>query len=118
MNQRAPERTPVAAVGMVELFLWLCRRRKRVRVDGGSMQPTLNDGDHVLVRTQTKARPNEIVLSLHPYKKNVRLIKRVESTDDAGAFLLGDAPSESTDSRSFGYVPWSHIVGVVTSKLP
>ena len=118
MNQRAPERTPVAAVSVRELLLWLFRKRKRVRVDGNSMSPTLQDGDHVLIRSQARAEPNDIVLCRHPYKKTVQVIKRVESADECGAFLLGDAPQESTDSRSFGVVPWNKLVGVVTIKLP
>ncbi len=118
MNQRAPERTPVAAVSARELLFWLFRKRTRVRVDGNSMHPTLQDGDHVLIRRQARAEPNEIVLCRHPYKKTVRLIKRVESTDECGAFLVGDAPKKSTDSRSFGAVPWNQLVGVVTSKFP
>ena len=118
MKQRAPERTPVVAVGWCELVLWLCGKRQRVRVEGDSMHPTLVSGETVLVRPTSHVRPNDIVLCRHPYKVGVQLIKRVEISDTKGVFLLGDAPAESTDSRSFGVVPWSHLVGVVTSKMP
>jgi len=88
-----------------------------MRIDGGSMQPTLQHGEHVLVRPQSHAIVGEVVLCRHPYKRDVRIIKRVAATDETGIFLVGDDPSESTDSRSFGIVPWSHLSGVVTSKM-
>ena len=81
------------------------------------MQPTLCDGEYVLVRKQATPNPGDIVLCTHPFKKNVRLLKRAATIDSDGVFVLGDAPSQSTDSRSFGPLPRTHIIGVVTSKM-
>jgi nickel-type superoxide dismutase maturation protease len=107
---------PVAAVGVGEIVAWLVGRRRRVRVEGHSMNPALANGDHVFVRPATCAQPGQIVLTQHPFNTNVQLIKRVERTEESGLFLVGDNPPESTDSRSLGLIPWSRLIGVVTAR--
>jgi type IV secretory pathway protease TraF len=43
------------------------------------------------------------------------MIKRVARvTPDGRLFVVGDNPSESTDSRTFGALPPSQILGKVT----
>ena len=81
------------------------------------MQPTLREGEFVLVRAQSKAKPGDIVLCKHPFNKNVLMLKRVHSAGPSGVFIVGDAPSQSTDSRGFGILPWTHIMGVVTGRM-
>jgi nickel-type superoxide dismutase maturation protease len=86
-----------------------------VEVQGGSMAPSLLDGDRLLVESRSyrrrAPRPGEVVLATDPRESDRELIKRVASIDDAGsaADLRGDAPDESTDSRDFGAVPLSAI---------
>ena len=117
MHLRASKRAPVVAVNLREFLLWVLRRRLRVRVDGISMEPSLRPGTTVLIQTNASVQVNDIVLSRHPYNPEVQVLKRVAEIHDEGVFLLGDNPAESTDSRSFGVIPWEHIIGRVTSKI-
>ena len=119
MNQRATGSSwpPVAAVGVGELLAWGLRRRFRVRVAGDSMNPCFRAGDTVLVRPAVRASVGSIVVSRHPFKSDVLLIKRVTEVTDEGMHVMGDNPAESTDSRSLGAIPWVHLVGVVTARF-
>jgi len=105
-----------------EFILWLLRRRRRFRVTGNSMQPLLNPGDEVLINhnayQQSRPNPGEIVIAQHPYRPQLRLIKRVAAiTDNDYCILAGDNPQESTDSRTFGPIPLAQILGRVTSRF-
>ena len=71
----------------------------------------------MLVQADGTVELNDIVLSRHPYNPGIQLLKRVVEIHDEGVFLLGDNPAESTDSRSFGVIPWEHVIGPVTSQM-
>jgi nickel-type superoxide dismutase maturation protease len=106
-----------------ELLLWLLRFRKHFRVTGTSMVPLLLPGDEVLVAprayVQTTPRVGDIVVSRHPYRVDVRLVKRITAILEDGRCLLeGDNPSDSTDSRSFGAIAPQQILGRVISRFP
>jgi nickel-type superoxide dismutase maturation protease len=106
-----------------ELLLWLSGFRKRFRVAGTSMAPLLQPGDEVLIDPhaykQTVPQVGDIVVSRHPYRMDVRLVKRITTILEDGRCLLeGDNPSDSTDSRSFGAVAPQRILGRVTSRFP
>lgn len=81
------------------------------------MMPTLNDGAHVLIRRTELAEVSDIVLCRHPFKRDVQIIKRIQATNKDGMRLVGDNPKSSTDSNSFGEVPWTHLVGIVTAQM-
>jgi nickel-type superoxide dismutase maturation protease len=86
------------------------------------MVPLLEPGGEVLVDPrayrQKSPHPGDIVVARHPYRTDLRLIKRVAKVlDDGRCVLEGDNPSESTDSRVFGAIPPERIVGRVTSRL-
>jgi len=107
-----------------ELALWLFRLRRRVRVSGTSMLPLLRPGNEVLVDMRAyrrrPPRPGEVIVAQHPHMAGVWLVKRVEKVGKDGRFhLLGDNPdtTASSDSRSFGPVPRSHILGRVTGRF-
>ena len=106
-----------------ELLFWLLRFRQRFRVSGTSMAPLLQPGDEVLVdpRAYKQATPHvgDIVVSQHPYRVDVRLVKRITAILKDGRCLLeGNNPTESTDSRSFGAVAPQQILGRVISRFP
>ena len=101
-----------------ERILFLLGRRQAFRVEGDSMLPILKSGDTVLVNPRAKIKPGDIVAANHPYIAKMKLIKRVESIDAQGRFVLrGDNPQESTDSRSFGSLAKNELVGKVVCRL-
>ncbi len=107
---------PVA--GWNDQILLILRRRIAFSVDGESMSPVLKSGDKVLVDPRASIVIGDIVLAHHPYKQGTRMIKRVaEITTTGEYFLTGDNANESTDSRSFGKLRSTDILGKVVCKL-
>ena len=101
-----------------ELALYFLGRRKAYQVEGDSMLPTLADGAKVLVDPKGYIVTGDVVLAEHPYKTDIKIVKRVSDIADDGRLTLnGDNPAESTDSRAFGTVSLESIMGKVTSKL-
>ena len=85
------------------------------------MEPTLRAGDHLIVRSLQRAARlppcGSIVVCWHPRQPRTRIIKRLTGTQDGWMELLGDNPLASTDSRQFGLVDRSLLIGVVTAVL-
>lgn len=91
------------------------RRLGRVVVRGRSMEPTLRDGDHLLVRWGGTPAPGRLVVARWPgYPLSV---KRVAFRDAAGWWLERDNPAEGTDSWSTGALPDSDVLGTVLGRL-
>ena len=85
------------------------------------MQPSLEPGDRVLVRRlgqKAALSLGSVVVTWHPQRSKLRLIKRLKSVEETGLWLLGDNPGESTDSRQLGAVPTSLLIGEVVGRLP
>jgi nickel-type superoxide dismutase maturation protease len=106
----------------VVLFLavTVCWRRgyRRWEVSGRSMAPTLEPGDWLIVepvrRGWRAVRAGDIVLAPDPREPGRTLVKRVVRIEDGGlAWLEGDNPAESTDSRKFGPVAVEDIAARV-----
>lgn len=104
-----------------EIGLWTLGKRWRFHVTGNSMLPTLHHGEDVLVHPIPKTAkifPGEIVICRHPFKPQIRMIKRVtEAFYDGSCYVLSDNTSEGSDSRSFGVLDRALIIGKVTSRL-
>ena len=103
--------------------LVLGRTLRRVVVEGGSMAPTLLDGDRLVVLARPWGPPRvplvgDIVAAPDPRRPDRVLVKRVGRVDRAAGTveLLGDAPGASTDSRVFGPVPVASVVGRVVHR--
>ncbi len=90
-------------------------------VSGGSMEPSYHEGERVLVDTLlwhiTGLQVGDVVVFRDP--KLAIDIKRVSDTPaEAGTYyLLGDNRSHSTDSREWGSIPSSYILGRVVIDL-
>lgn len=88
------------------------------------MEPTLSPGDIVFVdpRAYLNQRPKagDVVVATHPQQPDVEIVKRVEFTNDEGAYLVSDNQDEldAADSRRFGIVPFTLIIGRVTATAP
>ena len=76
------------------------------------MEPTLRDGDWLLVgRLRRAPRVGELVVAADPREPSRLLVKRVAAVDGAAVRLAGDRPEASTDSREFGPVMTSGLLG-------
>lgn len=77
------------------------------------MLPTLRSGVIVLVKSGKNVSAGDVVLATHPYK-NSNIVKRIAAISlDGKVSLIGDNPSESTDSRAFGEVSLDCLIGKV-----
>ena len=86
------------------------------------MLPEYAEGDQVLVNPHAwkhqKPAPRDVVLLEHPQNAGLCIIKRISHIDEEGrCFVLGDNPTQSTDSREFGAVEPSLLLGKVVGKL-
>ena len=76
------------------------------------MEPALRDGDWVIVASLAgPPRVGEIVLARDPRVAERLVLKRVARVEGGVCILLGDRPEESTDSRTFGPVALSAVLG-------
>lgn len=83
----------------------------RVEVAGASMEPALAPGDRLLLRPAVLVRPGDIVALRDPRSSRM-VIKRVAWRSGRMVFVKGDNAAASTDSRHFGAVELSAVVGV------
>ena len=88
------------------------------RIEGDSMFPSLRHGELVLFDPDAEPNVGDIALARHPFKKSVKIVKRVrEITSEGKYFLVGDNSLESSDSRGFGAIQAKDILGVAVCRL-
>jgi nickel-type superoxide dismutase maturation protease len=90
------------------------RALRRVEVNGDSMAPALLPGDRLLLLRVGlgRLRRGDVVAVRDPRDPDGRvLVKRVAAMSGGGLVVLGDNLAASTDSRSFGAVPRSLLLG-------
>jgi len=87
------------------------------RVEGNSMVPVLKSGDIVFARKihHMHIYANSIVIANINGKE---IIKRVGIVKNGKVFLIGDNKAASTDSRTFGLVSCSVVLGKVVFWVP
>lgn len=110
--------------GLYALAAFLLARRVTVR--GWSMAPALLPGERLLVDrlayARDRPRAGDVVLVAHPLRGDLRLVKRLagvpgQAVGGGGVlargeyWVLGDNTDESTDSREFGPVRRSDLLG-------
>ncbi len=96
-------------------FLSLLHLRKHFIVEGNSMSPLLESGDIVYTKKSQKIKVDDVVVLPHPFR-NKYIIKQVTALHCEMLELSGLNPESSEDSRTFGYVPVSDVLGVVVAK--
>ena len=95
---------------------------KKVEVRGDSMSPNYNDGDWLLFRLlPAKSKANELVgkVVLIQRRSEVgtdflqvkRVIKVHNHNDETEIWVEGDNKEKSTDSRSWGALDSSEVIG-------
>ena len=83
-------------------------------VSGLSMIPTLAPGERLLVRLDGPIVIGDIVV----FKRNSQFdVKRVLRIESDGVFVQGDNDLVSTDSRSYGLIPFEDVLGTVIYRL-
>ncbi|GAB3112698.1 hypothetical protein GCM10027055_16210 [Janibacter alkaliphilus] len=94
-----------------------------VRVRGRSMEPTLRDGQLLVVLYGRRARPGDVVLvDLPPDadgRSRPRAVKRLAGPDPQAPerlWIERDNPREGVDSWSIGSLPRSALVAVVLMR--
>jgi len=93
----------------------------RYTVNGPSMEPSLREGDRVLVWRWAYRRrlpaAGDVVVVRDPDDRRRVLIKRVAPDgDESRVHVLGDNAAASRDSRTFGAVPAASILGKALLK--
>jgi nickel-type superoxide dismutase maturation protease len=92
----------------------------RYVVDGPSMEPAYRKGDRLLVNRlaylRAAPRTGDVVVLRDPELRTRLLIKRVAQPPEGAplrgrVYVLGDNAEQSRDSRHFGPVPHSMIIG-------
>jgi nickel-type superoxide dismutase maturation protease len=106
-------RSLLPAVAVATAAVLAAARIRRVAVSGGSMAPSLEAGDRLLVVRGWPLREGAIVAVPDPRHSSRLLVKRVRRLDGDLVDVRGDNETASTDSRSFGLVPRSAVVGTV-----
>lgn len=81
------------------------------RVVGISMMPTLMPRRLVLGTGWFRTlRNDQLVIIRHD---GLEKIKRIQSISDNQVYVVGDNPSGSLDSRSFGWIPASSVMAII-----
>lgn len=89
-----------------------------------SMEPSCREGDFVLVSKMSYlfSRPKigQLVVLKDPGDSSCLVLKRITAVKGSLLWVQGDNKEKSTDSRHFGWVSQSNIVGRVfkVSKSP
>jgi len=97
---------------------WALGRRRRFRVVGPSMEPTLHHGEFVLVDRAQPPVPGELALARHPDDADLLVVKRVAAITPERAWVLtSDNPAAGTDSRQWGPLAPGAVLGRVVLVL-
>jgi signal peptidase I len=84
-------------------------------VHGRSMEPTLYDGDRLVVRHGSTPRPGDVVVVRLPGRGLA--VKRVTMRQPEGWWVERDNPAEGVDSWLVGAIPEWDVVAVVRARL-
>jgi nickel-type superoxide dismutase maturation protease len=85
----------------------------RVEVVGDSMKPTLWPGDRVLAVRRLPVAIDDLAVVRDPRRPGRLLVKRVAAVSVGHVSVAGDNPGSSTDSRAFGAVARTAVLGRV-----
>jgi nickel-type superoxide dismutase maturation protease len=107
----------VAAVSTTAFVVALWRLLyTRLEVDGLSMVPEYAPGDRVVVRKTSQVAVGDVVAVRDPDDPERYLVKRVVALEHRAVRVEGDNTGASRDSRHFGPVPTSLVVGRVVGR--
>lgn len=84
-------------------------------VRGRSMEPTLSDGDRLLIWHGRRPRIGQIAV-MHLPERGLG-VKRVVGRESDGWWVERDNPAEGVDSWLVGAIPESAVVGVALVRI-
>ena len=79
------------------------------------MSPLLHAGDIVYIKKIRNINVGDVVAARHPFRKKY-IVKRVTSVCGENVEWHGLNMDESEDSRVFGAIPQSDVLGKIVSK--
>ncbi|HEX7042678.1 MAG TPA: S26 family signal peptidase [Patescibacteria group bacterium] len=82
------------------------------KISGKSMEPTLYQGQKVLVWKYGLCRVGNIVVLKNPIT-DLFITKRIKEIKKGKYFVVGDNKNESSDSRDFGWIKRENIIGKI-----
>lgn len=105
----------VTRVIYFSLLIFLLNIYNPVVVNGSSMYPTLESGDTLFMNTHYKNIEIGDIVVVEPLVcfRGKIIIKRVTNIRDGEIFLEGDNKENSLDSRTVGWIPIEHVLGVI-----
>lgn len=117
---------PAAMLAAIAVWWWRLRPF-RIAVEGNSMEPSLRRGDFLVATRRGRVERGTLVVMEHPERAGFEMVKRVGAVPGERIadhtlgpdefWVIGDRPDASTDSRSFGPVHRSVIVGMVRLRF-
>lgn len=75
------------------------------------MLPALEPGDRLLCGPVGRLSVGDVIVIAEPGGGGLRAVKRVAALDSAGVVVRGDNAAASRDSRAYGAVPRSAVLG-------
>lgn len=84
-------------------------------VRGRSMEPTLHDGDRLVVLHGRSPREGQIAVVRLPARGLG--IKRVTTREDGGWWVERDNPAEGVDSWVVGAIPDADVIAVALARI-
>lgn len=93
---------------------------KKYIIAGESMSPMFNPKDVILASSLPylfkNPKINDVIICKDP-RSGKTLVKRIQKVDNNEYFVTGDNKSQSTDSKTFGYIKRIDIAGQVVYKF-
>lgn len=86
---------------------------RRFTVTGDSMEPSYHNGEVVVATSLLAPANGAVVVCRDPRERTRFLLKRITAIDNDRYSVVGDNRTESTDSRAFGTLSRSDIIGTV-----
>jgi len=80
------------------------------------MQPTLHDGEVLLVRKGRRPRRGDIAIVVLAEREGVA-VKRITDYREDGWWVERDNPAEGTDSWLVGAIPDGNVLAVAVARL-
>jgi signal peptidase I len=80
------------------------------------MEPTLREGDRLIVRYGARPRPGQVVIVRLPERAGLS-VKRLLRREPDGWWVERDNPAEGVDSWLVGAIPADELIAVAVARI-